>query len=86
MVELKIDERLAELGKTWYWLALESGIGHSAAYNLRHNKVQAIRFDTLDSICRVLQCEPGDILVRAEKRPAIVARRKPLPARRPRKS
>jgi hypothetical protein len=43
MIDLKIDERLAKLGKTWYWLAQESGIGHSAAYNLRHGKVQAIK-------------------------------------------
>jgi putative transcriptional regulator len=68
MIELKIDERLAELGKTWYWLAQESGIGHSAAYNLRHHKVQAIRFDALDAICRVLCCQPGDILVRPDDR------------------
>jgi putative transcriptional regulator len=68
MIELKIDERLAKFGKTWYWLAQESGIGHSAAYNLRHGKVQAIKFDVLDSICRVLQCQPGDIMVRGEKR------------------
>lgn len=71
MIELKIDERLAELGKTWYWLAIESGIGHSAAFNLRHKKVQAIRFDALDSVCRVLRCEPGDILVRVETSPRM---------------
>ncbi|HEY6328746.1 MAG TPA: helix-turn-helix transcriptional regulator [Blastocatellia bacterium] len=70
MIELKIDERLAELGKTWYWLAHESGIGHSAAFNLRHHKVQAIRFDALDAICRVLCCQPGDILVRPDERMA----------------
>ena len=29
---------------------------------LKNNKGKAIRFSTLDNICRVLQCQPGDIL------------------------
>lgn len=30
--------------------------------NLKTGKVKAIRFSTLDAICRELQCRPGDIL------------------------
>jgi putative transcriptional regulator len=29
---------------------------------LKNNKAKAIRFSTLEEICRVLQCQPGDIL------------------------
>lgn len=29
---------------------------------LKNNKAKAIRFSTLESICRVLKCQPGDIL------------------------
>lgn len=29
---------------------------------LKNNKAKAIRFSTLDAICRELQCQPGDIL------------------------
>jgi len=29
---------------------------------LKNNKAKAIRFSTLDEICRVLDCQPGDIL------------------------
>ena len=29
---------------------------------LKNNKAKAIRFTTLESICRVLDCQPGDIL------------------------
>lgn len=29
---------------------------------LKNNKAKAVRFTTLDAICRVLQCQPGDIL------------------------
>ncbi len=30
---------------------------------LKTGKARAIRFDTLEKICEVLQCQPGDILV-----------------------
>lgn len=29
---------------------------------LKNNKAKAIRFSTLESICNVLECQPGDIL------------------------
>lgn len=29
---------------------------------LKNNKAKAIRFSTLEEICKVLQCQPGDIL------------------------
>ena len=29
---------------------------------LKNNKAKAVRFTTLDAICRVLECQPGDIL------------------------
>jgi putative transcriptional regulator len=29
---------------------------------LKNNKARAIRFSTLDELCRALQCRPGDIL------------------------
>ena len=33
---------------------------------LKNNKAKAIRFSTLDAICRELNCQPGDILEYAE--------------------
>ncbi len=29
---------------------------------LKNNKAKAVRFSTLDAICRILDCQPGDIL------------------------
>lgn len=29
---------------------------------LKTNKAKAVRFSTLDDICRILECQPGDIL------------------------
>jgi putative transcriptional regulator len=38
------------------------GISNVNLSNLKTGKVRAIRFSTLDAICRELCCQPGDIL------------------------
>ena len=38
------------------------GISNVNLSNLKTGKVKAIRFSTLDAICDVLDCQPGDIL------------------------
>lgn len=40
---------------------------------LKTGKAKAIRFSTLDSICRHLNCQPGDILEFAEDDPDSIA-------------
>lgn len=35
---------------------------------LKTNKAKAVRFSTLEAICRALQCQPGDILEYVEER------------------
>lgn len=43
-------------------LAEKIGITYSNLSNLKNGKVTAIRFSTLENICRELNCQPGDIL------------------------
>ena len=43
-------------------LAEKMGITMANLSILKNNKGKAIRFTTLDSICRALECQPGDIL------------------------
>jgi putative transcriptional regulator len=38
------------------------GISYVNLSNLKTGKVKAIRFSSLDAICRVLDCQPGDIM------------------------
>ena len=38
------------------------GITEANLSLLKQGKVKGIRFDTLDAICRYLECQPGDIL------------------------
>ncbi|KFL31035.1 hypothetical protein JP75_11860 [Devosia riboflavina] len=44
-------------------LAEYIGITEANLSLLKQGKVKGIRFDTLEAICRYLQCQPGDILV-----------------------
>ena len=40
---------------------------------LKSGRAKAIRFDTLEKICEVLQCQPGDILAYDKNSPNIVS-------------
>ena len=41
---------------------------------LKNGRAKAVRFTTLDAICRVLECQPGDILERVpDDHPAAIA-------------
>jgi len=43
-------------------LAKRVGISNANLSNIKTGKISAIRFSTLDAICEVLDCQPGDIL------------------------
>jgi putative transcriptional regulator len=62
MIEIRVDQLLAEYGRTFYWLAKETGISHTTLWRLKKDKALGINFDTLEKICNALKCQPGDIL------------------------
>ena len=43
-------------------LAGKVGITNANLSILKNNKAKAVRLETLDAICKALQCQPGDIL------------------------
>jgi putative transcriptional regulator len=68
VIEIRIDELLEERGRTFYWLAKETGISHSTLWRLKTGRAVGINFPTLAQICRVLSCQPGDVLKLAEEK------------------
>lgn len=62
MIETRIDELLEERGRTFYWLAKETGISHTTLWRLKKGKALGISFGTLEGICLALGCQPGDVL------------------------
>jgi putative transcriptional regulator len=62
MIEVRIDELLVLRGRTFYWLAKETGISHTTLWRLKKARAYGITLDTLEKICNALNCQPGDIL------------------------
>lgn len=65
-VQVMIDRLLAERGMSVGDFAARVGITPANVAVLKNGRARAIRFSTLDAICRVLECQPGDILVWTE--------------------
>ena len=63
MIIVNLDVMLAKRKMSVTELSERVGITLSNISILKNNKAKAIRFDTLNSICEALDCQPGDILV-----------------------
>ena len=59
---LRLDRVMADRKISLTQLAREVGISNVNLSNIKTGKISAIRFSTLEAICRVLDCQPGDIL------------------------
>ncbi len=66
-VHCRLDELLAERGMTLTRLSELVGVSIVNLSVLKNNRARAIRFSTLIAICRALDCEIGDLLVRADR-------------------
>ncbi len=62
MIEVNLDVMLAKRKMTSGELAAKIDITPANLSILKTGKARAIRFSTLDAICRELDCQPGDIL------------------------
>ena len=81
MIEIRIDELLGNRGRSFYWLANETGISHTTLWRLKKGKGLGINFETLEKICKVLKCQPGDVLSHTNrKKIRKTPRRKSRPA------
>ena len=62
MIIIRLDRVLADRKMRLNDLAAQVGISNVNLSYLKTGKVKAVRFSTLDAICKVLKCQPGDIL------------------------
>lgn len=67
----KLEEIMNQRGYTLVRLAEKVGISPVNLSNIKNGKIEAIRFSTLEAICRELQCQPGDILEYKEMKKVI---------------
>ena len=59
---VKIDTILKAKNKTRYWLAKEASITYPNLVKLCENKTNSVKFDVLQKIRLVLECEITDII------------------------
>lgn len=59
---VNLDVELVKKKMTVAQLAEAIGITQANVFVLKNGRAKAVRFSTLDAICRVLECQPGDIL------------------------
>lgn len=62
MIVVNLDVMMAKRKISAGELAEKIGITPANLSILKNNKARAIRFSTLEEICKVLNCQPGDIL------------------------
>lgn len=67
MIEIDLDVLLAMRKMTSLELAEKIGITQANLSILKTGKAKAIRFSTLEAICKTLNCQPGDIIKYTEK-------------------
>ena len=66
-IVVHLDRVLAERDLTLTELASRVGVTLVNLSVLKNNRARAIRFSTLDALCRELDCQPGDILSYSEQ-------------------
>ena len=67
---VNLDVMMAKRKMSLTELANEIDITMANLSILKNNKAKAVRFTTLDALCKALKCQPGDILEYVEEDPA----------------
>lgn len=63
-IQLRIDVMLAERKMKAKDLADALDLTEAQLSKIRNGHMKGIKFDTLDRLCEILRCEPGDLLKR----------------------
>lgn len=69
-IVLRLDRVMADRKISLNELSARVGISNVNLSNLKTGKVRAIRFSTLEAICQVLGCQPGDLLEYVPEEPS----------------
>jgi len=59
---VRLDRMMADRKISLNDLSEKVGVAAPNLSNLKTGKVRAVRFSTLEKLCEVLECQPGDIL------------------------
>lgn len=65
---IRLDRVMADRKISLKDLAAEVGISNVNLSKLKTGKASAVRFSTLEALCKALDCQPGDLLEYEEKK------------------
>ena len=68
-IVVNLDVMMARRRKAAGELAEEIGITPANLSILKNNKAKAVRFSTLEALCKALDCQPGELLEYVEEEP-----------------
>ena len=71
MICVNVDQILKKQKRSKYWFIKNIGSSYQSLSNMMNNETSGIYFDTLDKICELLDCEPGDVLIRKKGRKKV---------------
>ncbi len=66
-IVLRLDRVMADRKMSLNDLSEKVGVSNVNLSKIKNGKISAIRFSTLEAICEVLSCQPGDILEYSEE-------------------
>ena len=69
-IVVNLDVMMARRHKGAGELAEEIGITPANLSILKNNKAKAVRFSTLEALCKALDCQPGELLEYVEEEPS----------------
>jgi putative transcriptional regulator len=67
VIKIELEKLLA--GRSLYWLSQQTGIRWATLDAMQNGKAQRLNLEDIDLICIALECEPGDLLVKVERKP-----------------
>ena len=68
MVKLNVSELLTKRGKTKYWLYKNLGMSYQNVNRIINNETKSISFETIESLCILLECTPGELFKMTTKK------------------
>lgn len=64
MIYLRVKEILEEQGKSKYWLVKKMERNYKVVSDMVEGETISVRFDTIDKLCKIFKCNPGDLFGR----------------------
>lgn len=63
MIYLNVKDILAQKKKSKYWLVQQMESDFQSVTEMMENRTISIRFETIEKLCRILECTPNDIFI-----------------------